>query len=67
MNESIHSLVAIALAIVGVAIVAVLVSKNTQTSNVIQAAGSAFGNTLAVAISPASSGGSISPNLAYPG
>lgn len=67
MNDAVHSIVSIFLAIVGVAIVAVLVSKNTQTSNVIQAAGSAFGNDLAVAIAPALGGGSVSPNLAYPG
>jgi len=68
MSDAVHSIVAVLIAIVGVAIVAVLVSKNTQTSNVIQAAGSAFGNDLAVAISPASGMGmSTSPNLSYPG
>ena len=67
MSDTTHSIVSIFLAIVGVAIVAVLVSKNTQTAQVIQAAGSAFGNSLAVAVSPASmSGGNLQPNLSYP-
>lgn len=67
MGDAVHSLVSIAIAIVGVAIVAVLVSKNTQTANVIHAAGSAFGNDLAVAISPATgSGMGVSPTLSYP-
>lgn len=67
MNDAVHALVSIAIAIVGVAIIAVLVSKNTQTSKVIQSAGSAFGNDLAVAISPASgSGMGATPNLQYP-
>jgi len=65
MGDAMHSLVSIALAIVGVAIVAVLVSKNTQTAKVIQAAGSAFGNTLGVAISPAT-GAQFTPNTQYP-
>lgn len=65
MGDATHSLVAIALAIVGVAIIAVLVSKNTQTAKVIQAGASGFGNVLGVAISPAT-GGQFSPNTSYP-
>lgn len=54
------SLTAIALAIVGVAIVAVLVSNNANTSNVISATSSAFTNSLATALSPVTgSGGSF--------
>jgi hypothetical protein len=51
-NELITAMVTIATAIVGVAIVAVLVSKNAQTGSVISAAGSAFGQDLGVAVSP---------------
>jgi hypothetical protein len=66
MNDAVHSIVSVFLAIVGVAIVAVLVSKNTQTSNVIQAAASGFGNDLAVAVSPATTTGGVTPTLSYP-
>ncbi len=55
----------IALAIISVAIVAVLVSKNSNTTGVIQASGSAFGNSLAVAEAPVT-GSSLNINLAYP-
>lgn len=46
------SLVSIATAIVGVAIIAVLVSRNSNTAGVLNAAGSAFGYDLGVAVSP---------------
>lgn len=42
----------VALAIVGVASLAVVVSKNANTANVIQASGNAFTNALGVAVSP---------------
>jgi hypothetical protein len=56
----------IALAIVGVAVVAVIVSRNSQSPAVIQSAGSAFGNSLAVAEAPVT-GANATPNLSYPG
>jgi PRD1 phage membrane DNA delivery len=65
MNQITEMIVTIATAIVGLAIVAVLVSKNAQTSQVIQSAGSAFGNSLAVAESPVT-GTQVSVNLSYP-
>ncbi len=53
MSEQLFtSLVSIATAIVGVAIIAVLVSKKADTANVINAAGSAFGYDLGVAVNP---------------
>lgn len=52
MNEFTTSLVTIGTAIAGVAILAVLVSKNANTAGVVQAAGSAFGQDLGVAVSP---------------
>ena len=52
MNELLVSITTIATAIVGVAIVSVLVSKNAQTPQVLQAAGNAFGTDLGVAVSP---------------
>jgi hypothetical protein len=46
------SLVSIATAIVGVAIIATLVSNRAQTSAVIASAGKAFSETLGVAVGP---------------
>ncbi|HNB00953.1 MAG TPA: hypothetical protein PLK61_04045 [Nitrosomonas sp.] len=57
MDQLFTSLVSIATAITGVAIVAVLVSRNSQTPDVIDSAGRAFSNALGVAVSPVSGGG----------
>lgn len=46
------TLSAVALAIVGVAMLALIVSNNARTSQVISATGSAFSNALGVALSP---------------
>lgn len=50
-------LVAIGTAIVGVAVVAVLVSRNSQTPSVIGAATGGFAQDLAAAVSPITGGG----------
>lgn len=47
-----EKLVTIAVAITGVAILALLVSKNANTAGVIGAAGKAFSQSLGVALSP---------------
>lgn len=60
MNELTASITSIALAIVGVAIIATLVSKNAQTPAVIQASGNAFGLGLEAAVSPVTGN---TPNL----
>jgi hypothetical protein len=52
MKEFYTPIVSIATAIIGVAIVAVIVSNNSNTANVIKAAGTAFGDVLKVAVSP---------------
>ena len=65
MNALTEMLVTIGTAIVGVAILSVLVSRKSNTAGVIQAAGSAFGNSLGVAESPVS-GTSLSLSLGYP-
>jgi hypothetical protein len=57
--------VSIGLAIVGVATLAVIFSKQAQTANVIQAASSGFGNALSVAVSPIT-GNAAQANLSYP-
>lgn len=61
-----EAIVTIATAIVGVAILAVIVSKNSNTANVIQASGSAFSNALGIAEAPVT-GAQYSPMLSYPG
>jgi hypothetical protein len=66
MNTITEMIVTIAVAIVGLATVAVLVSKRSQTPAVIQAGGSAFGNALAVAESPVT-GATYNIDLSYPG
>lgn len=46
----------IATGIIGLAIIAVLVSRNADTSNVIKSAGSAFSGALGAAVSPVTGG-----------
>ncbi|HEY6019401.1 MAG TPA: hypothetical protein VIY48_05680 [Candidatus Paceibacterota bacterium] len=53
-------IVAILTAIVGVAIVAVIVSRNSNSANVISAASSAFASALSTAVSPITGGSSPS-------
>ena len=52
MSNAMGEVVTIATAIIGVAIIAVLVSKQSQTSDVIKSATSGFGYALGVAVSP---------------
>lgn len=65
MNQLVESGVTILMAIVGVAIIAVLVSPKARTSEVIQASASGFGNSLGVAMSPVT-GAQYDINLSYP-
>lgn len=62
MNRIGEEIATIAVAIVGVAILAVLVSKKADTANVIGAAGKAFSGALGVAISPVSGSAGIGYN-----
>jgi len=66
MNTLTEAVATVLLAIVGVGLAAVLVSKRAQTPAVIQAGGSAFSNALAVAESPVT-GATYHINLSYPG
>lgn len=69
MSDIWQSLTVIALAIVGVATLAVIVSKNANTVGVVNATGAAFSNSLAVAISPvtgAVTGGASSISSNFP-
>jgi PRD1 phage membrane DNA delivery len=65
MSQITEAGVTICLAIIGLGIVSVLVSRKAQTPAVIQAAGSAFGNSLAVAEAPVT-GANTPITLAYP-
>lgn len=56
-DKVITSVVGVLVAIVGVAIVAVLVSKNANTAGVLSAGGGAFSSILKAAVSPVSGGG----------
>lgn len=51
-DHLIASIVTVLTAIIGVAIIAVLVSNRAQTGNVITAAGAAFANDLSAAVAP---------------
>lgn len=59
-DQLVTSVVTVATAIVGVAIIAVLVSKQANTSGVITAGGNAFSKDLATAVSPVTGGGGLS-------
>ena len=55
----ITSIVTVLTAVIGLAIIAVLVSKNAQTGTVLGQAGNAFANILGAAESPVSGGSSL--------
>lgn len=55
-DQIISGVVTIATAVVGIAIIAVLVSKNAQTGSVISSATSGFANDISAAVSPVSGG-----------
>ena len=56
MNEIWQGITTVLLAIVGVAIVAALVSPNAKTAQVVQAGGGAFATSLGAALAPVSGG-----------
>lgn len=56
-KETIDSIVSIVTAIIGLAILSVIVSKNANTSGVIQAASSGLASDIQAATSPVSGGG----------
>lgn len=64
MDKLTEAFVTITGLVVGVATVAVIVSKNSNAGGVIQNLFSGFGNVLDVAVSPVT-GATIAPNLSY--
>lgn len=61
-----EQIVAILTAIIGVAIIAVIVSKQSNTSNVIASASNAFATALSTAVSPIT-GNVVSPSGGFTG
>lgn len=66
MNSFVEGAATIALAVIGLAMVAILISRRSNTAGVIQAAASGLANNVGVAISPVT-GSSFTPDLSYPG
>jgi len=56
-DQLVTSIVTVLTAIIGVAIIALLVSKQSQTSQVLSAGGGAFSSVLGTALSPVIGGG----------
>jgi PRD1 phage membrane DNA delivery len=56
-DQILAAVVSIAVAIIGIAALAVIVSQRAQTSSVLGSAGSAFSNTLSTALSPVTGSG----------
>lgn len=63
MDRLTESVVTIAVAIVGLATLAVLVSRNANTAGVISSAGRAFTDSLGAAVSPITGGGGLGGGL----
>lgn len=57
-DKAVTAIIAILTSIIGVSIIAVLVSNQANTSNVLTAAGTAFSNILKTAVSPVTGGSS---------
>lgn len=65
MSDLTHGFVSIALAIVGVALLAVLVSRNANTSGILNSGGNAFANVLQAAEAPVT--GHVGNSVTGPG
>jgi PRD1 phage membrane DNA delivery len=66
MNQGFATIGAIVAAIIGLAIVAVIVSKNAQTSTVITSGGSALSSVIQAAVSPVSGSAASASSLLSP-
>jgi hypothetical protein len=66
MSNTVQAIGAIVAAVIGLAIVAVIVSKNAQTPSVISAASSGLSSVIQAAVSPVSGGTSSVSNLLTP-
>lgn len=59
MSDSLKAIGSIVAALIGLAIVAVIVSKNANTSSVVSAGGTALSSVIQAAVSPVSGGTGI--------
>lgn len=59
MRDVLNAVGSVGLAIVGLAVIAVLVSRNSNTSAVIGSAGGAFSSGITAAVSPVTSRGAF--------
>lgn len=59
MNQLVNGLIVVLTAIIGLAILSVLVSRNAQTSSVISAGSRGFSDMLGAAVSPVTGGSSF--------
>lgn len=66
MDQIWQGVVTIAVAIIGVALLAVLVSKNANTSTVLTSAGTAFATALGAATAPVTGANSVGSSLTMP-
>jgi hypothetical protein len=62
MDNVFGQLVTVATAIVGIAVIAVIVSKNANTAGVISAASTGFSQAISAAVSPVAGGGGFGLN-----
>lgn len=66
-EQLLTSIVTVVTAIIGVAFIAVLVSRNANTSGVLSASSSAFSRGLSTALSPVTGSGLLSGNFSFTG
>lgn len=66
MKDITAAIVTVAVAIVGIALLAVLVSKNAQTPQVLSAAGQAFSGAIGAAVAPVTGSGFTGYGPGYP-
>jgi hypothetical protein len=65
MHPILEAVTTVLIAIVGVAVIALIISPKAKTSQVIQATASGFGNSLGVAMTPVT-GEHMNINTSYP-
>lgn len=66
-REAIEGIITVATAVVGVAIIATLVSKNANTANVLTAGGKALGGAIAAATGPVTGNTGYSGSIGWTG
>ena len=62
-DKAVSAVIGIVTGVIGITILAVLVSQQSNTANVLTAAGTSFSGILKAAVSPITSGGSLGSGL----